>query len=113
MSAYVVDADVITVLVSAGQQTGLLGPDVNPEGFGQMLWDENQASVNHRYSENEPAPQYRHPTVLPGELYKTEVAAAVDNYTYQSCEHPEWESSAAYAYCQFLMSTILTSAEKN
>jgi hypothetical protein len=113
MSAYVVDEDIIATLVSAGMQTGLLGPDVNLEQFGQMLWEENVASVNYRYSENDPAPQYSHPTVPLGDLRRTDVAKAVDTYSYQSNEHPEWDNSQAHAYCVFLMSTILTSAEKN
>ena len=40
--------------------------------------------------------------LTPGELAK-----AIDCYAYQSCEHPEWEKSSAYAICQALRSAIL------
>lgn len=68
---------------------------------GAMLLAENQASVNHRYRREEIEFPYsfvldRHP-VDPVRILK-----AVDCYTYQSCEHPGWESSESRAFCDTL-----------
>ncbi|MCX6021872.1 MAG: hypothetical protein NTZ05_09110 [Chloroflexi bacterium] len=81
----------------------------NADAIGQMLWDENRKSVTRRY---QPRPalaealaaaeepyHYRRPTKEPtiaGAL------KAIRCLEYQSCEHPEWEQSAAHAFCENL-----------
>lgn len=38
-----------------------------------------------------------------------ELAKGIANYEYQSCEHPEWESSEARAFCLAMKEAILSS----
>lgn len=94
--------------------------EMTPSAFGQMLVNENVRSVAYRYPDtnpdegNMPGPVdayymgpyvYRDPgfTPTPGQVFK-----AIDCLDYQSCEHPGWRTSEAYAalaslrdaYCQ-------------
>ena len=79
------------------------------DAIGQMLWEENRKSVAHRYrpsaalaealTEAEEPYHYRRPPKAPtiaGAL------KAIRCLEYQSCEHPEWEQSAAHAFCENL-----------
>lgn len=83
-----------------------------------MLVTENVRSVMHRYpdtieSGNLPGPidhywetplryslQSKAPTAVEG-------LKLIQCYEYQSCEHPEWESSAAKAFCDALTSRLI------
>ena len=71
-----------------------------------MLIDENAASVNYRYDENElfvyRYQRPRHTTWSAVELLKT-----VDCYEYQSCEHPGWAQSQAHAFCESLRARLI------
>lgn len=72
-------------------------PTVGYERVGQMLLDENYASVNFRYGQNEAAvfiPGDRFAPVTPIQTLK-----ALDCYEYQSCEHPGWRFSEAHEFC--------------
>lgn len=73
------------------------------ERVGQMLWAENVRSVNHRYAEEEWEEIYTF-TRLPisGHIDPMVILDAIGCYEYQSCEHPEWERSEAYRFCQAL-----------
>ena len=82
---------------------------------GQMLWDENIASVSHRYPGNRddlPGPvgdslEYgAHVTPL-RKLSPVEVLKALSGYEYQSCEHPGWLASEAKAFCDALRSRAI------
>lgn len=78
---------------------------------GRMLWAENQESVNHRYDDEEieeiyfykchPDYEIRH-AVNPIETLK-----ALSCYEYQTCEHPEWENSEAFTFCEALRSAAI------
>ena len=71
--------------------------------IGQMLWDENQRSVNARYSQKNEAPvfEYKHVTTL--DLYAVQLFKACDCYEYQSCETGDkWYSSEACAFINAL-----------
>lgn len=73
----------------------------NAGWVGAMLLAENAKSVNHRYDEDE----WENPYVfkeLVGHPNPVAVLKAIDGYTYQSCEHPEWESSEAKRFCDSL-----------
>src|SRR5262249_23034135 len=68
---------------------------------GGPLPAENQRSVNHRYIEHEAEEpyvfeRYRRP------LKPVEVLKALACYEYQSCEHAEWQSREAKAFCDAL-----------
>lgn len=77
---------------------------------GQMLVDENVASVSHRYPDTDPAfgdlpgpcdAYYMGPYIYtdPGRtLSAGEVFRAIDCLDYQSCEHPGWRASEAFAF---------------
>ena len=78
---------------------------------GAVLAAENRRSVDHRYDENELEDFYTF-TRYPGSgdrnsanrprLESVQVLKAIACYTYQSCEHPEWEASEAFAFCDAL-----------
>jgi hypothetical protein len=86
--------------------------------IGQMLLDENIASVRYRY-EDSPL------TELPGRTNAewlfafsyspfahrvptpVEAIKLINCYTYQSCEHPQWKSSPAKSFCQALLDSLI------
>jgi hypothetical protein len=78
--------------------------------LGQKLLDENVRSVRYRYADGDlPGPldaSYRNPyTFTRGRvLTAPEMFLALDGLDYQACEHPEWETSEAYAIVQALRS---------
>jgi hypothetical protein len=68
---------------------------------GALLLAENRRSVDHRYREEEWEEPYLF-TRLPGWPDPAVVLKAVHCYEYQSCEHPGWETSQAYAFIRRL-----------
>lgn len=91
----------------------------NADAVGQMLVDECVKSVSYRYQDdkvtNLPGPcdaywlipykyehPFRHRTPTPVEALKL-----INCYEYQSCEHPEWEDSEAYLFCESLKSSMI------
>ncbi len=129
MSAYVVDREHIRYLVDAGlaydvywyhggephrlgsQQSSR--PSDDPARVGKMLWDENIASVSHRYPDDSwgewPGPigeNYiygRHVPYVRLRFDPVEVIKAAHCLDYQSCEHPGWRESEARAYVEGLI----------
>jgi hypothetical protein len=75
---------------------------------GAMLWAENAASVNHRYDEEDIEEPYVY-ELYQGKPVLTPVAVlkAIDCYSYQTCEHPEWEQSEAFAFCASLRKAMI------
>lgn len=79
-----------------------------------MLWRENIKSVSYRYPGDKTSGTL--PGPVGGSLIVTkrdflhpfnrfdpvQVLKSVSCYEYQTCEHPEWESSEAFAFCQAL-----------
>lgn len=122
MSAYVVSKAHIDALVSAAMQLGG-GPGTPRLDFwwpdrgrvdvtldtateiGRMLWATNHESVNYRYSENEPAPEYAF--VKTREFSDAEIRDLVAGYDYQSCEHPGWRDSPAWYFCERVRHRLL------
>jgi hypothetical protein len=108
MSAFIVSRQHIQYLVYALGKYELL--EESPEATGQRLWDENIRSVMHRYPD-EPVEDLPGPI---GETYEykdvpytavlsvAQVVNACRCYSYQSCEHPEWEHSYACALIETL-----------
>ncbi len=78
---------------------------------GAMLWNENVRSVRYRYPDSDgnnlPGPVGLTPGMvdtyrfeaLAQPLTPVEVLMALAGYEYQSCEHPEWATSRAHAFC--------------
>ena len=76
----------------------------SPSQLGQMLWAENFASVNARYSEDDEADMYVYEN--PGyTLSAGEVFNAIDCLDHQSCEHDGWRTSEAFAMLDSLRSS--------
>lgn len=108
MSAFTVGAPHIDTIVNAMRQfAGVPVPAGAPHGIGQMLWNENYASVNYWYSEGEPTPDYS-PTLIDEPLSPIAVLKALDCYEYQSCEHPGWKTSDARALINAIRWIIFT-----
>ncbi len=115
MSAFIVDPEHIHVLLwAASRPAGHYGPlswyfdKPTREGrltadtrdaVGQMLVDENAASVNYRYDEDDlfiyAYQRPRHTTWSTVDLLK-----ALHCYEYQACEHAGWRDSQAHAFCR-------------
>jgi hypothetical protein len=68
---------------------------------GAMLLAENRRSVDHRYDEEEWEQPYLFKR-LPGVPNPVAVLKALGGFEYQACEHPEWEKSEAYNFCDAL-----------
>lgn len=73
---------------------------------GALLLAENRRSVDHRYAEEEWEQPYLFKT-LPGVPNPVSVLKALDGFEYQACEHPEWEQSEAFNFCQSLRSSAI------
>ena len=89
------------------------------DAVGQMLLDECVRSVGHRYEDDTiaslPGPSnaewllpYRFSPFGKGCPTAVEAIKLISCYTYQSCEHPEWEASEAKAFCDALTHTLIT-----
>jgi hypothetical protein len=74
---------------------------------GQMLWDENFRSVNYRYTEEKSAPAYSFKRNLQP-IDPIVVLKQISCYEYQSCEHSDWESSEAKAFCSALQGKMIS-----
>lgn len=79
-----------------------------------MLWQENIKSVSHRYpgetTATLPGPVGENHTITIEDICHNhwpvfdpvQVIKAIHCYEYQTCEHPEWEQSQAFAFCKHL-----------
>ena len=126
MSAWIVTNHHIDALVHAATRraslTGVLcyrfqGENhhcLDPDAVGRVLLAECVKSVAYRYSDDtdETLPgsdarphryRYRPPTELP----IVTLLKAIDCYEYQSCEHPGWRKSEAFALCQALRDRLV------
>jgi hypothetical protein len=126
MSAYLVDPEHINVMVYFAMQSA--GGDVmswrvdddseifgcraecahyeNRDRIGQMLLDQNAASVNHKYDEDS-AYIYSYQPPKFRDWQPIEIISATQGYEYQACETPEWRDSEAYAFCQALQRKMI------
>lgn len=73
---------------------------------GAMLMAENAASVNHRYDEEDPEEPYVFARYVKP-IEPVAILKAIDCYVYQTCEHPEWESSEAREFCDALRKRMI------
>lgn len=65
----------------------------------QLLYDENCKSLAARYGD-EATPIFIPTNYVPTIDNIFVLAKQVDCYSYQSCEHDEWEASRAYKMCE-------------
>lgn len=84
------------------------GTEQDAHAVGQMLWDENAASIAYRYHSHDEEPvvygrhqRSRHPVTAAA------IFNACDCYEYQSCEHPGWETSQAKVFVESLRSAAM------
>jgi hypothetical protein len=125
MSAFIVDRGHVRFLIDAGLRLpprlyegntlSWRGQELtreNASAVGLMLWDECRRSVAYRYHDEPeadlPGPMsdgprfgYAH-SPSPLKINPLAVLKAISCYEYQSCEHPEWKSSEAHAFCDAL-----------
>ena len=125
MSAFVVGKEHINKICTAallaryGKMTYYYNEERHPvddetiDSIGQMLLDENVKSVMYRYKDSQL-------TDLPGKtdaeyiipfkyivelssLSGIQIIKLIQCLEYQSCEHPEWKTSEAYAFLEALI----------
>lgn len=124
MSAWIVSQNHIRLLVEALYKYEVVPNNTTPDHIGRVLWRENFRSVNYRYEEHNLLPPFTHDSearaswMFPSPdqgiirdlvrntalLYKQ-----ICCYNYQSCQHPGWESTQAYA----LMAALRKAVEKH
>jgi hypothetical protein len=87
--------------------------------IGQMLLDENVASVRYRYQDspltelpgktnNEWLFPFRYSPFAHRVPTPVEAIKLIRCYNYQSCEHPQWNSSPAKSFCQALLASLIS-----
>lgn len=127
MSAFLHDDAHITALLAGGlaERYGPLRWDVpgqNPSRYneltrdtvddvGRMLVAENLKSMKHRYPQltrQERTAVYGGYTDPERRYTPVELLKALGSYEYQSCEHNEWPTSEAYAFCDALRRSLIT-----
>jgi hypothetical protein len=126
MSAYVVEAEHINVLLWAaheafrrppGNLTWIFDNPIrvhqlthnNLDEVGQMLVDANTASVNYCYFNNpvhEPY-EYRYTRPLHTTWSIVEVLNALHCYEYQASDPKDWQSTEACAFCRALQNALI------
>lgn len=106
MSAWVVSKAHIDALVNAAAQFGVITNSREAHAAGRLLWAENVRSVNHRYYEDSEPPEYTIETTE-AVFHAAAVVRVLDCYEYQSCECPDWEKTAAFAWCLHLRDAAL------
>lgn len=122
MSAYIVDDNTINAIVKAFENYGVEYKaenfkSTNPFGvnfivdvdslrhdIGQSLLDQNYASVNYRYSEEDATPEYKFEDVYINEGL---VKSCMDCYIYQACETEDFFKSELYKSLLRLKDKIL------
>lgn len=129
MSAYIVEKEHINAMLMAAlsvrqpttwrhnEQRYELTQDILDK-VGQMLLDENVASVQHRYPSDtilqlpgkinaEWLLPFRYSPITSRVPTKVEAIKLVHCYKYQSCEHPGWKTSEAKAFCESLEGNLV------
>lgn len=103
MSARIVNQNVIGFIVNAAIQYQFIDPSEAPE-LGNMLWQENQKSVHHRYGHEDD--DYGNIGVFTKRMElgvfedfnPSQVISSCKHYEYHACEHRDWLESEAYKF---------------
>lgn len=129
MSAYIVSHSTIAAIVTFAQRRlwSCVPPpphsgrgtvnisDIDPDRLGQALLTENIRSVNYRYQRQDLIVRYRHVATYVGavstEITRTLTALDIVKIAhcleYQSCEHPDWETSWARDFLKRVVDTAI------
>ena len=118
MSAFIVSDLHISAIVTSQHSTYNLPISYNYNGsstyiagieqqLGQILLNENYVSANHRYgAHNEP---HTFDLTFPSSPYTPiQIIKLCNSLIYQSCEHPTWKDSEAYAIITSIIDHAIT-----
>lgn len=107
MSAFVVSNEHINALVNFGIGANYFDPVTKctesitrstAERVGQILWDENQRSVNYRYHDTEHAPVFKfRPNGYGHFMTAVQIIKLCHGLDYQSCETDDWPQTVAHS----------------
>lgn len=78
------------------------------QALGQILASQNRRSVNHRYAEGEPIPEFQFEGSIPAPE-PVQLIKLCDCYEYQSCETDDWNKTEAHAISQALRECAIRS----
>lgn len=119
MSAYVVSMETISVITDAILSYGIpyIGEHYEPparfyisdinrdrKAIGQGLLRQNYASVNYRYGEDTPAPEFEYKDV---DWDFGTLLGCIECYEYQACETPDYSDSAIHRALNEIKTTML------
>lgn len=96
MSAFIVNPTHLSAIVRWACLNNVSGVPGQEQEKVDLLHAENVKSVNYRYKEQTEPYTISYNAFAP-ELTPVQVIKACQCLDYQSCEHPEWEKSAACA----------------
>ena len=111
MSAFLCDAPTLAAIARAAAS---LSEKIDAERVFSLLLDENLKSVGYRYPDattigdwfDEGEAAFIWENVPVQSHTATELLEFVACYEYQSCEHPEWETSTARELCRLLRAIL-------
>lgn len=110
MSCFVLGSEHISVVVAGLFEYGVVSPDEDARQLGADLLIENKVSFHCNYEG-----RYDHEVTDPFKLFTTEsplhpvaLLKAVNCYTYQSCDDPDWTDSRPFVWCELLVMAVLT-----
>lgn len=132
MSAFVVDKSTISAIIDGALKNGARYRSTfkwyhnnewheltlsNADAIGQMLLNENIKSVSYRYQDSQVTDlpgrtdasyiiPYKHPIF--GKQYPViQIIKLINCLDYQSCEHPEWDSSESKSFLDGLKNALI------
>lgn len=111
MSAWIVSKKHIDVLISFAADHQITVEHhgwkydvaLNPDRCGLELWAENHRSVNHRYQENTPCPEYHWTPDLRDEWVTLKT---LNCYDYQACECDDYPTTWSAAFVKALQTYL-------
>lgn len=113
MSAFSVSDKHLETLVAAAFHYGVHGRDETTEGirlsariFG-TLRAENDRSLRFRYPKDPSDPSITPTQIAPEAVDPVTALKLLAGYEYQSCEHPDWDSSDAKRWCDALRHALI------
>ncbi len=116
MSAFIVDKKHIDAMCKFAQDHNMI---FEMDGFkfhsaidlnhiGQILVNQNHASVNFRYSEFEAPYVYQFSPEIKTKLSTMQIVKACHCYRYQSCETKDFKETVAFKICEKIRETALS-----
>jgi hypothetical protein len=107
MSAFTVNKQTIDAIVTFAKRKRMYENDMLNR-IGQILWDANFKSVNHRYNENTIAPNYEFKT-HGLDMTAVCVLKLIACLNYQCCEFDEWPETEAFRILERIKNRAIAS----